>query len=283
MKGDKQVEKQHFLTGELVAVPENRQLDILVNLLESRGARVLRLPLVSILDAPDPEPIEAWLTEIIAAPCKYFIILTGEGVRRLSGFAERAGCAMAFQQALARMQTICRGPKPGRALHELGLKPDIQAAAPTTQGVISTLESLPVDGARVAVQLYGEDPNTILMEYLASRNAEILTVAPYVYADASAEEKVLGFIARLQGNEISSMVFTSQPQYKRLYSVAVKHGLEQILHEGLRRLTLVAVGPVVARQLEQAGLPVAVMPETSFFMKPMVTALVNKRRGMACE
>ena len=77
------------LQGEYVALPESRQLDVLADLLENRGAAVLRLPLVSILDAPDAAPIEQWLRTFIAEPCDYFIILTGEGLRRLVGFAER--------------------------------------------------------------------------------------------------------------------------------------------------------------------------------------------------
>ena len=48
------------LAGRTVAVPETRELEIFAGLLERRGARVLRCPLVSILDAPDPAPVLAF-------------------------------------------------------------------------------------------------------------------------------------------------------------------------------------------------------------------------------
>ena len=43
-------ESERVLAGKVVAVPEARQLDVLADLLERRGAAVLRCPLVSIVD-----------------------------------------------------------------------------------------------------------------------------------------------------------------------------------------------------------------------------------------
>jgi len=45
------------LAGRSIAVPETRQRDVLTGLLERRGARVLRCPLVGIHDAADQRPI----------------------------------------------------------------------------------------------------------------------------------------------------------------------------------------------------------------------------------
>ena len=75
------------------------------------------------------------------------------------------------------------------------------------------------------------------------------------------------------------MAFTSQPQFLRLLEVARKTGIEEKLFAGLARVKIAAVGPVVAEQLRTAGLAVAVMPETLFFMKPMVTELVRLARS----
>ena len=56
------------LAGRTVAVPETRELEVFAGLLERRGARVLRCPLVSILDAPDPAPVLAFAATSPAAP-----------------------------------------------------------------------------------------------------------------------------------------------------------------------------------------------------------------------
>lgn len=267
------------LEGQVVAVPESRQLDILSDLLQRRGAKVLRVPLVSILDAPDPAPVERWLREFVAEPPDHFIILTGEGLRRLQGFAERAGMLAAYTTTLAKVHKICRGPKPGRVLREMDLKPEMLGKAPTTAGIIEALDDLELEGRRVAVQLYGEDPNQLLMDYLRTRGARVSAVAPYVYAPNADEEKVLDLLARLREGGITMMTFTSQPQLKRMQDVARRSGEAEELIASLNRIKVAAVGPVVAEQLREAGVRVAVMPESLYFMKPMVTELVRLARS----
>lgn len=267
-----------------VAVPETRQLDILAELLERRGADVLRLPLVTILDVEDPKPVELWLRRFIDEPGDLLILLTGEGLRRLRGFAERAGVEDGFREALTRVHKLCRGPKPGRALKEMELKADSTGAAPTTPGIIETLkvmnEEIPLRGQRVHVQLYGQDPNRPLMDFLEEHGADVHPVAPYRYAPASDEEKIVDFIRSLNAGQVDAITFTSQPQFKRLLEVARNHNMEQSLLEGMRRVVAVAVGPVVGDQLSSHGVRVEVMPDGNYFMKPMVTALarhVNRR------
>ena len=54
------------LTGRTIAVPETRELDLFAALLERRGAQVLRCPLVAIRDAPDPQPVLAFIRRFAA-------------------------------------------------------------------------------------------------------------------------------------------------------------------------------------------------------------------------
>jgi uroporphyrinogen-III synthase len=113
------------LAGRLIAVPESRELDVFAGLLERRGAQVLRCPLVRIVDAPDPEPVARWLRQFVDGACDDLILLTGEGLRRLLRFADQQSPSLRPEllAALARARRITRGPKPARALRELGLTP----------------------------------------------------------------------------------------------------------------------------------------------------------------
>lgn len=157
------------LQGCRIAVPESRQLDLFAQMLEARGAEVLRCPLVEIRDAPDPGPIEAWLADFAEGGCDDLVLLTGEGLRRLLGFAERAGVDLRerFAARLGQVRTITRGLKPARALRELGLRAQLPAAAPTTDGVIQTLSGETWSDRRVGVQLYGTEPNDKLQDSCA--------------------------------------------------------------------------------------------------------------------
>jgi uroporphyrinogen-III synthase len=263
------------LQGKRIAVPEARQLGILVELLKNRGAEVREIPLVAILDAPDPAPVLAWIRRFISRPPELLVLLTGEGLKRLLELAARHGLQEAFIAALSGTRKLCRGPKPERVLRSLNLQADIQAEEPTTAGVIASLSTHELTGKRVAVQLYGEEPNLPLIGFLQDKGAVVDVVAPYVYASKEDEAKVAQFIRALHAGEVDVMTFTSQPQYKRLQDVARAQGLETELHTGLRRTLLAAIGPVVAQQLTEAGYTVAVMPDKSYFMKPLVTALMR--------
>src|SRR5262245_54642727 len=99
------------LDGRTIALAEGRQLEELAGMLEKEGAATLRCPMVSILDAPDPAPVVAWLRELCADRFSHVVLLTGEGLRRLLGFAEREGIRPEVIAAVARTRTVTRGPK----------------------------------------------------------------------------------------------------------------------------------------------------------------------------
>ena len=163
------------LSGLTVALAESRELDLLARMVEERGGRVWRCPLVAIVDAPDEAAVQAWIGRMIAGEFDLFILFTGEGLRRLLAAAGRSQREAALIAALADTEILCRGPKPVRELRRLGLKPQHQASAPTTQGVIETLEQLDLHGRRVTLQLYGSDPNPPLIDHLAARGIDILS------------------------------------------------------------------------------------------------------------
>ena len=104
------------LKGKTVALPESRQLDVLAALFERRQAKVLRVPMITILDSPNQDSIVCWLKAFINNPPRYFIILTGEGLRRLVAVAERNKLKNDFICKLSTVRKICRGPKPVKAL-----------------------------------------------------------------------------------------------------------------------------------------------------------------------
>ncbi len=261
------------LRGRTIAVPETRQLDVLAGLLERRGAAVVRCPLIAIADAPDDAPIVAWLERLIASPPDFAVFYTGEGVERLHETARDAGLDVQLVAVLHGARKIARGPKPRRALDRLGLAVDVAPTEPTTEGLIAALDREDVAGRRVVVQLYSPDQEPKLVEHLRARGADVDTVAPYVYSRAADDGRVAELIASLAAGSIDAIAFTSKAQVQRLAAVARDRGLEAELAAGLARTKVAAVGPVVAAELEAAGVAVAAMPNGSYSMKPLVSAL----------
>jgi uroporphyrinogen-III synthase len=259
------------LSGRRIALPETRELDRLARMLEAEGAQTLRCPMVAIEDTPDPQPVREWLGRL---PFDDLILYTGEGLRRLHGFACRFDIEARFLDGLRTARKITRGPKPERALRELGLKSDLRAETPTTEGLIATLSALDLRGRRVGVQLYPGAPEARLTGLLRDAGAQPETVLPYVYASAAEEQKVIELIDRMAGGGIEVIAFTSSPQVERLFEVAKATQREETLQTGLRATAIAAVGPVVAEELRRRGFEVTIAPDHSYFMKPLVSAIV---------
>ena len=262
---------QKPLAGRTVAVPETRELELFAALLERRGANVLRCPLVAIRDAPDPTPILEFARAFAQQSCDDLILTTGEGLRRLVNCIERHQPELreAFVLELTRVRKITRGPKPARALRELALKTDLAADPPTTAGIIACAENENLRGRRVGLQLYGNEPNRPLQDFLQRAGATVLTVAPYVYADAADDAAVRGLLERLKAGEVDAIAFTSSAQVERLCAVAAPAEVS----DALARTVVAAVGPIVAQSLQRHGVRAHLMPEDSFSLKPLTTAL----------
>jgi uroporphyrinogen-III synthase len=260
------------LTGRRIAVFEHRELDRLGRMLEAQGAKTLRCPMVAIIDAPDAAPVQAWISRVIDMPLDDLILMTGEGLRRLRGFAARAGVEPAFRDALGKLRTITRGPKPGQALREIGLSPALRVPQPTTDGVIALLVDTDLRGRRIGVQLYPEAGNR-LAEFLSGAGALPDPVLPYLYVPKSDPAEIIALIGEIAAGRVDAVAFTSAAQVARLFDVAKTAGEAVRLSGALAKTAVAAVGPVVAAELERCGIAAAIIPRDTFFMKPLVSAI----------
>ena len=262
------------LSGRRIVVPETRELDQLVRLLEERGAEAIPCPMIAIRDAPDAEPIAAWLRRFADGRCDDLVLMTGEGLRRLLGFARRTDLESAFLDALRTTRKITRGPKPVRALRAVGLDADIPADEPTTEGIIAAMRRLDLSGRSVGVQLNPGNPNPRLMDFIVTAGAVPDPVLPYVYASEVDDARVIEVMDDMAAGRIDAIAFTSAPQVRRFRDIARASGREAELVQGFQRITVAAVGPVVAAELETLGVQADIMPrENAFFMKPLVRDL----------
>lgn len=265
------------LDGLKILVPESRELDLFAGMLEAQGATTRRCPLVQIVELEDAEPARAWIARLIAAPVDDVVLLTGDGLRKL---VDLSGARReAFLAALSRAHIVTRGPKPARALREVGLLQFTAAAAPTSQGVLETLSANDLVGRRIAVQLYPGERTQWLVQALKERGAMVDTVTPYRYATQTESEDVAEVIRDLCAGRIGMVAFTSTPQLARLFAVAEEFKLERELGAALARTPIAAVGPVMEEALAARGLKASISPQSSFHLKPMVRAIAAAYAG----
>src|ERR1700693_5021298 len=173
------------LNGYRILILETREEAQFSRLLAEQGADVLQCPMFTILDAPDPAPVEAWIRRFIGEPFDDLVLMTGEGLRRLMKVAQRLEVEQKFIAAVGRARKFARGPKPGRALREIGLEPQVTTEKPTSEGISEMLTRVDLRGHRVGLQLYPDRDHSALIGAITARGAEVDTVLPYVY-DAQA-------------------------------------------------------------------------------------------------
>jgi uroporphyrinogen-III synthase len=174
---------------------------------------------------------------------------------------------------------MTRGPKPARALREIGLSPNLSASEPTSQSVLQSLEQEKLLGNRIGVQLYPGDGAGPLVEGLRRHGAAVFPVTPYRYVTQTESGQVAQTIRDLAAGRIGMIAFTSSPQIERLFAVARESGLMLELTQGLARTQIAAIGPVMESALAAHGLSSAIRPANSFHLKPMVNAICEAWRA----
>jgi len=262
------------LNGYRILILETREEAQFSRLLTEQGADVLQCPMFAIHDAPDSKPIEAWIRRFIEKPCDDLVLMTGEGLRRLMKVARRIDVEQDFIAAVGSARKFARGPKPGRALREIGLEPQVTTEKPTSEGIVEMLSGLDLTGHRIGLQLYPDKDHSALIGAITAQGAEVDIVLPYVYDAQAADASIVTAVDEMAQGRIDAIALTSSGQVRRLIHVAQAHGCEARLREGLARTPIASVGPVVSDELKSLGLRTDIYPANdAFFMKPLISAM----------
>src|SRR6201995_6095241 len=149
--------------------------------------------------------------------------MPGEGLSRVVKLARRLNIEKDFVSALAGPRKFARGPKPGRALREIGLEPQITTEKPTSEGIAEMLSRIDLNGHRVGLQLYPDKDHAKLIAAITAQGAEVDTVLPYIYDAQAADTNIVTAIDEMAEGRIDAIALTSSGQVRRLLEVAQAH------------------------------------------------------------
>lgn len=264
------------LNGYRILILETREEALFSRLLAEQGADVLQCPMFAIHDAPDPAPIEAWIHRFIETPFDDLVLMTGEGLRRLMKVARRMTLEQDFIAAIGVARKFARGPKPSRALREIGLESQMTTDKPTSEGIVEMLARVDLKEHRVGLQLYPDKDHSALIGAIVTQGAEVDTVLPYAYDAQAADTNIVTAIDEMERGAIDAIALTSSGQVRRLIEVAQAHSCEDRLRSGLKRTAIASVGPVVSDELKSHGLRTDISPPNdAYFMKPLISAMAS--------
>jgi uroporphyrinogen-III synthase len=262
------------LNGYRILILETREEAQFSRLLTEQGADVLQCPMFTIHDAPDPAPVEAWIGRCIEKPFDDVVLMTGEGLRRLMKVVRLIGVEAPLVAALGKARKFARGPKPGKALREIGLEPQMTTEKPTSEGVAEMLSRLDLNGRRLGLQLYPDKDHGALIGAIEAQGAEVDSVLPYAYDAQAADANIMSAISEMAEGRIDAIALTNLGQIRRLIEVARTRGCEDKLREGLARTPIASVGPAVSDELKSHGLRTDIyQAEDAFFMRPLISAM----------
>ena len=262
------------LDGTRILILETREEAQFSRLLKEKGADVLQCPMFTIEDVPDQKPVLDWIARFTANPFDDLVLMTGEGLRRILKVVRQHGGDTEMVEAIGKSRKFARGPKPGKALREIGLAPDVTTEKPTSEGIAEMLAQYDLKGRRVGLQLYPEKDHSALIGAIAAQGAVVDTVSPYVYDSKAADTNILAAIDEMEGGRIDAIALTSSGQVRRLVDAARAHGREEQLRNALAKTPIASVGPVVSDELQAYGFTASITPaEDAFFMRPLISAM----------
>ncbi len=231
------------LAGRTIAIAETRELDVFAAI--AGTARCARAALSAGADrrcARSAAGARSGCAHSRDGGCDDLILLTGEGLRRL------LRCIDSHEPALRR---ACSGSAGASAQDHARAEAGARAARARAGAAISPPRRRPPPGSssrcghsrsrgrRVGVQLYGEDPNQALIDFLqrSRRHASPRwrpTVMPM--ARPRRDRRTAG---ELQAGRVDAIAFTSKAQVERLFAAADP----ERVRAALAATNVAAVGP----------------------------------------
>ncbi|HKD69300.1 MAG TPA: uroporphyrinogen decarboxylase [Candidatus Binataceae bacterium] len=259
-------EKQESLTnsgfaGLRVVAFESRMAQEASGLIERHGGVAIVAPSMREVPLGENPAAFAFARRLMAGELDVVIFLTGVGAKALFDVLSGAHSQQALAQALTRLTTVVRGPKPARALRAIGIVPTLEIAEPNTwREVLSELaRRTDLAGKRVAVQEYGVS-NRDLTAGLEARGASVILVPVYRWALPQDREPLRRALRAIAAGEADLALFTSATQVSHVLQMAEAEGCASAVRRGLGAMVVGSIGPVCSAALREHGLAVDLEP-----------------------
>ncbi|MFB4317145.1 uroporphyrinogen-III synthase [Actinomadura sp. 21ATH] len=279
------------LAGFAIGVTAARRHEELATLLERRGARVVNAPAIRLVPLSDDAELLKATERCIESRLDHAVVTTGIGFRAWLETADGWGLRDALIAKLGGVSILARGPKARGAIRQAGLQERWSPESESCAEVLKYLLDRDLTGARVAVQLYGEE----LPEFtgaLRAAGAEVIEIPVYRWSRTEDSTPLRRLVGQAVAGTVDSITFTSSPAVAATLAVAAEDGLEEALLEALRTHVVAAcVGPVTAQPLVERGVP-TVQPERArigALVRALVSDLPRRRsrllqvRGVSLE
>lgn len=200
------------------------------------------------------------LRSLTTTDVDWLVLTTGIGTDALFAKAEELGMKEELIAFMSKTRIAARGYKTVNVLRKYQIIPAVIADDGTTDGIYRALSEYPLQGACIALQLYG-DPSPRISNRLRAAGAKCMELLPYIQVRPDPEP-IDELIDRSLAGKMDAIVFTSTAQARCVFNRAREIGKAEHFLAALEQQVLcVAVGKVTAETLHEEGVNRVSYPE----------------------
>ncbi len=250
--------------GVRVVAFESRMAAEVATMIERRGGVAIVAPAMREVPLEDNHAALDFADRLLAGNFDAVVFMTGVGTRALFAAMETRHQRASLVAALSAITTVARGPKPIRAMRDLGFEPSIVVPEPNTwREVLSALAArVELKGKRVAIQEYGVSNHELTAGFEA-RGARVTIVPVYRWTLPADRAPLRAALKAIAAGEADVAIFTSSNQVTNVIQVADAEGICDKVKRGFSRMAVGSIGPVCSQQIRAYGLSVDFEPEHS--------------------
>jgi uroporphyrinogen-III synthase len=252
------------LSGLRVVCFESRRSAESSRMIARQGGEPIEAPSLREVPLRGPSGLDALERDLVDGTPLLLVLLTGVGTELL---IEGLGQSVSQPRALELLKApstvlVCRGPKPHASLKAFGIKPALVVGEPNTwRDVLREIDAHELARDKHAyVQEYGRT-NAELVHGLEQRAAVVRQVKTYAWALPDDLEPLHAAIERIARGDAEVALFTSGVQLTHLLQIAERRGMTEPLRQGLARMVIASVGPLMSEALRAEGLEPDIEPE----------------------
>lgn len=244
--------------GAKVLSFESRREKEMAELIRINGGEPFVAP--AVIEAPIENNREAFAfaDRLYAGEFDMMIFLTGVGAKYLHRVLASRDPEERFVEALRRLTTVVRGPKPTAVLREWGVPVTVSVPEPNTwRELLTAIEGRPERS--VAVQEYGRS-NRDLVDGLSRQGRIVSQVPVYQWQFPADTAPLAEALKRVLAGTIDVAVFTTGVQIEHFLDFAGRAQQREAVLDRLRQLFIASIGPTCSEALRECGVNPALEP-----------------------
>jgi len=239
-----------MLEGKTIAITRSKDdSSEFIDLVTNHNAKPIPLPTIELISKGE-KIVDEFLNSVKQYNPDYSVFMSSKAVSLLFDTAKKTSKFEALQLAVANTIVMAVGPKTKIALENEGIKTAYMPNIYSSVGVGELFTKLHAVGKKVIVPRSGASTPFLkeLLEKIGIDVKEIYLYDVCAFRDTSQWNE---FRILFSQNEIDGIVFTSASSVRAFFEIMCKDYDENSLLNNLGKLSVVAIGPFTADELQK--------------------------------